>query len=689
MTQFYNKQIIKLLHGDEDYKPEIKTVEYKDKIGYSIEAINTIKDILTNPTKIKVLAVSSTGSGKTYTVSKVFDELMTSEVETLNNFLKNGLKGKSEQEKEDITNKYKKMMPQTYFCILCPNKIQNEQNQTKYGFKAIVAGNTANRNDLKLSAVYEKAEDIIALKELNPNARLVVVIDESHTLVSAIGYREQAIHQILELEKVADVVLYMTATFKPLQCMKFDKIYNFKDANYKGNTDKITITKADNVKELIDKKILDEANGVFALSSKSYIVEKENILKGLSREVNVLISADTYKTLNNPAYKEVIENETLLNGTSLVSSMFYAGTNVANYNPKTKPIYVAIDSKIINLDDIEQFINRFRGRIEEAEIVIGNSIKMTTDEDGNERPSKFRPIELIVKSELEKVERWKKSYELMVQAIQFRLDKPNNKYVIDQIRTNMEQTLEGRPNHLNCLDIDNDLNITFDYITFFKSCYNKFQSQYFYFPEELEKELKERIKTQTIDIITDNYIAEVKVKTTSTSKVEMIQAQEVLKELIDEDNKILNKYLDGKIDSYKAKKDEKVSELINQEKILKKLKDLINVGVDRKIALDIVTNMQKYVEVDNYIMQKQIIDNNQNIKLKRLNEVAGRFGEIQKIIVKNFKVKDRITEAKLKTINKEIKERLKEDITTKKIEKITKMIFNLDKDNRISSLKIR
>ena len=296
----YNKKIIKMLYGV-DYNPELKIVKYEDKIGKTQKAMDTLEEIFKSNNK-KILLIGPTGCGKTYSVSVIFDKLIQNDRKAIETLAKNSMLS-NKQVEETIGN--------TYYVILCPNKIQNEQNQVEYGFKALVAGENVNYDDFKLSAVYEKAEDVLEIKKYNPNARIVMAIDESHELIDAIGYREKAIHKILELEKVADVVVYMTATFKPLQCVIFDKIFKFEDINYKGNTDNIKIIKSNNVIDVMNKKIIEEENSIFALNSKSYVLEKEEQLRELNRKVNVLISTDKYKTLDNPAYKAIIEESIL------------------------------------------------------------------------------------------------------------------------------------------------------------------------------------------------------------------------------------------------------------------------------------------------------------------------------------------------------------------------------------------
>ena len=109
------------------------------------------------------LIEAPTGSGKTYTMlKKVFKEL-------------------SEE------------YPDRVFIILCPNRVQNEQNGKEYGVYVVVGGVNTEQHITIMSCVYEKIDEVVKAYR---GKDITLVVDEAHELIESISYRNKAIDLI-------------------------------------------------------------------------------------------------------------------------------------------------------------------------------------------------------------------------------------------------------------------------------------------------------------------------------------------------------------------------------------------------------------------------------------------------------------------------------------------------------------
>ena len=698
-----SKLIQEKLNGVANYNPKVTNLEFEGKIGQGNGNKEYLKSIMQK--KGVYLAVAPTGTGKTYLVDECYEELAQGNIKLI--------KWIEEQAKElNVNSKtlVNKIKEDTLYLICCPNKLQNEQNEEIYGFKALVAGKNAGFKDMKVSAVYEKVDELIELKESyeeinkGKELKIVAVIDECHTIVNSADYRQGAVSKLNELMKIATTTICLTATPDNMKFFKFDEIINFVDKNYKAPTKKITITKTNNVKEYVKQTAYKLEKPFIRINSKdSAEVIADELRTDLGKKV-ITVNADTkqYKTIegvkvyNNAVYDGVIRSEILPNDiydVIFTTGVLDAGTNMKVYDNKTIPVFAVLNSKHLNLDDMEQFPNRLRNGFDEYKVVVGNE----------ESKYKVLTIEQLLDFEMKKVNVVVKSFEnrikTTIEMYEDIKEITGEDYSKKDIKAEIEHqlnfiTLNGTKNHMNCITVNDELQIEVNKMMIWKNIYDKYNRQLYYNVELLAKELKDRFNVEVI--IEEVEVEDIKKEVTKEDKEELNKAiKKDIEELAENKEEILKDFFNKEVDikELKNSKNEEDIELgvtlgrIEKHAIYKHMRNMLKVGIEYDKALDLVINKESK-DINNYIKEYQTIQNNKDyLKGKTL---AGEFGIVQEIVLKNLYKTNKKGYMKVTRINKdtlqvlvdEINKVVKGKYTVGKVKKLIKLIFKVSEDKK-------
>ena len=229
-------------------------------------------------TKGKFLLDSVTGSGKTYAIIKVMQEL-------------------SKEYKDKV------------FIIACPNKIQNIQNGKEYKVTVIVGEDNRKRVQTYecitvASMVYDKALSILEERHLLKKD-ITIVVDEAHQLIYGKNFRRKAIESILELEKCCFNVIHLSATTRALKqaySSQYDEIITMNPSENINNINRLMLMKCDD-KQLSLFRTIDS---VFKSGSKVllYLNNKAKI-KDISELLQLHYKDKNIKTLHRDSSNKI------------------------------------------------------------------------------------------------------------------------------------------------------------------------------------------------------------------------------------------------------------------------------------------------------------------------------------------------------------------------------------------------
>lgn len=354
-TEFMkNSCYIQKLLYNKDYSPSIYKRSFSGKLTADPANgnLDLLQQIIMANNGTKTLVIAPTGSGKTYSVNSVFQNL------------------KEQRDSKQL------------LVLLCPNKIQNIQNANSdnYDFEALVEGVLLEENEnntRQLSSVYDKIPSIIKFKKEHPDYSLRIIIDECQTLVSASKFREKTIATILKLinDGLADSYTFVTATYDSMAGLAFDNIVLFEDENYKPVFKSINLLySSEKFADMLMHSAKTETKPYIRLNDKKMIKQVETALLNESIKCYSVTSDDKgYRrnedgsvTYTNPIFDHVTNNDDLYNvgddeaNVILASSLLDAGTNFTRYDQSSTPVFAVETSLMMNIDEIEQSYNRFR-----------------------------------------------------------------------------------------------------------------------------------------------------------------------------------------------------------------------------------------------------------------------------------------------------------------------------------------
>lgn len=540
------------------------------------------------------LFIAETGGGKTYLVSKTFEELSKKE-------------------------------PNRLFIIACPNKIQNEQNQISYNLKALVGGNGKKIEDIQsntISMVYDKAEELIEYIQSN-NLKTTLVIDEAHQLIYSKSFRGKAINNLNQLQKVCFNVIHITATPRTnIEIFNYNKIIECKPKNKIHKIEELTIAQGE--KSLVEKEIIHIMKQEINKNKKIllFIDDKNKIKEFNKNHLEAEIKNAKIETLDSDKkesdlFKNIINNSTIPNDIDIVisTSVLECGTNIKNKDITT--IYYLNNNSYLCLDKIIQSLARARKYQDNAYIFL----KMPNKKDDDENNKYFNEIDTIIENQ----NNFNKSRK---ETSQYFYDKiKSNEFYENEAENEIISILNSKDIKNNklkkCLYFDEESEtILIDEIELIKTSFNIHDIQYIHNIELLARDLKDSLKAKYIKIIRlgesdkiHNYdkreekAKEKKQQEKETLKIKEKEAISILKEGFEE----LHNY------NYQAS--------INEKENKKEIDRLKKEATEKENkALNIIENHFKNINLDDL---NSINDNNLNNDIS-LNFVNAFIDKIEK-----------------------------------------------------------
>lgn len=617
------------------------------------ERYEDIKFILNQ--KGLILLDSPTGSGKTYTIIKAFKEL---------------------------SSKYKDRV----FIILCPNRVQNEQNGKEYGVNIIVGGVNAEQHITVMSGVYEKIDEIM---EAYRDKDITLIVDEAHELIESVSYRnKQAISRIeLAMEKTFNTI-HMTATPRKLkEIYEYDNMYKFDFKEIDNNLNNLNIIPAKDIdKTLFTLVKLNKQNNkqslVFMSGSKNDIKTLGDVLRRKGYKVGVITSEDKQDSL----YLHIVEHSKIPDEYDVILStkVLECGTNIKNKN--VVPIEVVKDVNHFNLDSTEQKFARLREKNEEAYLVVREPKEVKSIisfDDIKEELTKFalattRNIELLKETQKnisieDYVELMKESIRLQVSAI---------------------SGISG-----GILDFNEDeLKVAINKKNLINRVFRDYDKQFLYNLDMLAEALKGRVKANNIEVLFDIVETE-----SDEFKEDLREAKKLTKEIKTEntnkakhiimylyENKYLEEYLfaEDKFELLQRFKTYVSESLYNdfkfleqEEKELLKIQKLFDITVlseDLEKLIKLYQVFETLAEVDRYAKKISYLEFNE-VNPKELPDIYSSYAVIRRKFDKVKDAQGRVTQKDILALVKDLhkkkllwqfdKQRLKEDYEKYLVEK--------------------
>lgn len=323
-------------------------VTYKEYVSEQLEPIiEAIKD------HDRILIDAPTGGGKTFAITKVMKSF-----------------------EEDIN------------IILTPNVIQNKQNASSYKIQAFTGKDRTIHSNC-ISATYDKARALINYLQ-GTHRKVNLFIDECHLLVEASNYRMRAIKDIIELTKIADKVIYMSATNDYIrEVIEYDIELNIKPQEQINNISASQILLLDNkniegslVHQLLGYSKIEGRKTVLFLDSIEQLKIIKNILlsKGFKDNEVAIISSKERALHDEEVFNDIISLSQIPSTTKVIlsTSVLEVGTNI---DTEHMNVFVYIPkANHLNINKICQEVARFRvGRGQQSDnmlkICLPNRVK--------------------------------------------------------------------------------------------------------------------------------------------------------------------------------------------------------------------------------------------------------------------------------------------------------------------------
>lgn len=408
--------------------------------------------------KQKILMVSPTGSGKTKTILKVFDK--TDSKNTIN-ILATSNRQPCEQLKDLI-------------------KI----NIGGIDFRKYIKDDKLLYNNFCF--VYDKISDVETfLLKYQDKYKINLVLDEAHLIFSQYNFRAKCINEILRIiEMINGVCIFLTGTPYTLkELFDFNKTIYFIDDNYKSNVENIKIIiNESNIDDrtFFVSELLKINKGFIRLNStKSNKEETKKIIDDIIKYLKMngkTSDSICSKNKKNSTYKKIVENEELNSSYDYIftTSILDQAVSITNFDETTIPVFIIQNKEDLNLDNIQQYLNRFRKTIKEFKILIPKgcnlnflelkNLKDIFDYRINEKEEKINDLNII----------------------------KNNEYSPKKL-TNTLFELYSNTNEYKDIEFINgiffyDINL----VKYF--AINEYYSQYFFNINKLKEELKKRLK---------------------------------------------------------------------------------------------------------------------------------------------------------------------------------------------------
>ena len=475
-------------------------------------------------TKGKFLLDSVTGSGKTYAIIKVMQEL-------------------SKEYKDKV------------FIIACPNKIQNIQNGKEYKVTVIVGEDNKKRVQTYecitvASIVYDKALSILEERHLLKKD-ITIVVDEAHQLIYGKNFRRKAIESILELEKCCFNVIHLSATTRALKqaySSQYDEIITMNPSENINNINRLMLMKCDD-KQLslfrtIDSVFKSGSKVLLYLNNKAKIKDISELLQLHYKDKNIkTLHRDSSNKINDTEIFNSITEKSLIPGgidILIVTSFIECGTNLKNEN--IVPVLFVDSNKNFNLDGCIQFFARPRNKVDIGFLIY----------EPSKKENEYLSIDNIIKLETEYVNKTLKDIEDMFRYM-------CNKVGIEQATIFINGMLKDDTPYDHSYSKgyiyfnEDTLEFKCDRELFYKYCFDRHDIQLLNHDETLLSSLIGSIKANSIEIIkhskeqiilNDKKLADEFKDTVKESKAQLKEYRtelknELIKVLEDKDNKAM------------------------------------------------------------------------------------------------------------------------------------------------------
>lgn len=372
----------------EPYKVQHSIIKYRGYLGDDESIYRKLQDIISATDEDgvnkypRILVIGGTGCGKTTLLAKLCNEFV-------------GFKS-----------------------MISPNVVQNLQNQFEFNLEPIIGGMRKSKNNISTkkgcSTVYDLANLFTDALQENKSEPSLIVVDEPQELFYAKTYRQEAIKQIRNLERLSSeldnsTVIHITATPDILQVEKYDFIIIFEDIDRMPIADKLDIIENDSKLSFDDGMITLVIDIVKNKKEKAlveiqsvYIINKiKDTLNSIGITTVSLSSKDkdaskTYVnpktgklevTSENDMYKAIIEDSCLpkftLSGEPidvyLTTSIIGQGTSIKGIIDKDGfidkdvnlvPVYTVKDKSTCSIDFAMQFLARIRYHVNRAIVFV-------------------------------------------------------------------------------------------------------------------------------------------------------------------------------------------------------------------------------------------------------------------------------------------------------------------------------
>lgn len=639
------KRLINLIKIKKDTDTVIK-IENK-----LIERYEDVKFILNQEGLI--LMAAPTGSGKTFTIIKAFKEL-------------------SGKEKDRV------------FIILCPNRVQNEQNGKEYKIDVVIGGVTAEKHIAIVSCVYEKINELMKVYK---GKNITLVVDEAHELIESISYRKEAIKSIDEASEKCYNTIHLTATPRKLkEFYNYDNIYSFNFNKPKNNLNNLNIIPARDLdKTLFTLLSINKNNNkkslVFMSGSKNDLKTTGDVLRRKGYKTEVITSDDK----NSDSYSNIVNYSSIPEECDIIltTKVLECGTNIKNTN--IVPIEVIKDPNHFNLDSTEQKFARLRAKNGEGHIILKDPIEYKNIVRFEEIKEELTNLSLRTIKGIEALKVNQKNISI---DDYIKLMKESIKLHISAI-TGI--------NHL--LDFDEEsLKAIINQKKLINRAFKDYDKQFLYNLDLLKEALKGRIKANNIEIVFD--IVE---KESEEFKEDLKETKKLTKEVKEEnsnkakhlimylyENKYLEEYLFAEdkfelLQNFKKYISKSLYEdfrfLEQEEKELLKIEKLFNItglSEDLEKLIKLYQALDSVAEVDRYAKHVSYLEFN-DVNPKDLPDIYSSYAVIRRKFDKVKNDQGRVTQKDILSLIKELhkkkllwqfdKQRLKEDYEKYLVEK--------------------
>jgi hypothetical protein len=552
MKKFIEESLkIQKLLGLSPIKPNYTNITYNRYISTNTKSLTVLKTAIDKP-KNEVLAVAPTGAGKTYSINLLFEAINTLRDTIINEFTTNSSVLGGDLTPEKAIKYFLSKEKKNINILLCPNKIQNLQNESKYDMIALVSKSKGlyaydlDKNN-NFSAVYEKAGEIKEYLEdvcTREDVKINLIVDEAHKLVeeSNFAFRGKCLMMLESLiQTVLDLngsVIYITATPDSLKCKPFNEIIEFFDKSYKAPAKKLDIicnATYQNMSDFCHKHINESTLPFFRLNSfnitnnilhSSDILEGKTILTVDGKRKDYTTIRDIYGVehtiYSSELFGEIVENGNLPITTKIegkdvkvdgygATSVLEVGSNINSIGGKQDssltPIYICQDRNNMSISSIIQFFNRVRFSVDKYVLLLPNyeDIELT-------------PLEDIVKAELKKKATYINSYNQMIKAYKsIAVDEEDLISTVLKFLNN-DTRKDGSSSDLGYLYLDKEtLEVKAFMYSFWNVCYSKYISQYYFNTEALATELRNKLKIQ-VNVIKDFDVKDFSTQTINKAK---------------------------------------------------------------------------------------------------------------------------------------------------------------------------